>query len=46
MGHLACMVVKIRVYLRGVGQETLDCIFLAQVGQHRMAVVGKVTNGI
>jgi hypothetical protein len=37
---------KIKVYLKGIGQEIMDWIFLAQDGKHRMTVVTTVTNVI
>jgi len=37
---------KIEVYLKGIGQEILEWIFLAQDGEHRKAVVGTVTKVI
>jgi hypothetical protein len=37
---------KIEVHLKGIGQEIMDWIFLAQDGEHRMYFVTTITNVI
>ena len=46
MGHVACMGEKITVYLKEIVQEIVDWLFLAQDGEHRMAIVATVMNVI